>query len=310
VRLERREWEAERAQLEARRLQAEAAATRFSSGYRPEEIAQADANVRQLEAALAALREGPRPQERDQAAADLEAAQADARNADLTYRRLAALHQSGDLSAQAHDDARARRDLAAARAEASRQRLALLRAGTRTEDIRAGEQRLLQARAQAELLHGGFRKEEVTESRARLSEVEALLKANAIRLDETEIRSPVRARVESVSVRPGDLAAAGKGIVTLLEQDQVWARIYVPEPELGRLRVGDSVPLRTDTYPGKRYPAIVEQINSKAEYLPRNVQTLQDRSHLVFGVRLKPQPADGELKPGMTVFVTLTRTGQ
>lgn len=305
IRLERKEWEAERAQLEARRAQAEAALARFSAGYRPEEIAQADASVRQLEAALAALRDGPRQQERDQAAADFTAAQAEARNAEATYLRLASLFRSGDLSAQAHDDARSRRDLAAARAEAARQRLELLRAGTRTEDIRVGEQRLQQARANADMIHKGFRKEDVAESRARLSEVTALLQANAIRLEETEVRAPVRARVESVSVRPGDLAVAGKGIATLLEQDQVWARIFVPEPELGKLHVGDSLPLQTDTYPGKRYPAVIEQINSKAEYVPRNVQTLHDRTHLVFGVRVKPQPSNGELKPGMTVFATM-----
>ncbi|MBN8730894.1 MAG: HlyD family efflux transporter periplasmic adaptor subunit [Acidobacteria bacterium] len=306
VRLERREWEAERAQLEARRLQAEAATARFAAGYRPEEVAQAEAVARQWEAALTALRDGPRPQERDQAAAEYAAAQADARNAEATYRRLATLFQSGDLSAQAHDDARSRRDLAAARAEASRQRLELLRAGTRAEDIRSGEQRLQQARANAAMLHNGFRKEDIAEARARLAEIEALLKANAIRLDETEIRSPLRARVETVSVRPGDLAVAGKGIATLLEQDQVWARLYVPEPELGRLRVGDSLALQTDTFPGKRYPAVVEQVNSKAEYLPRNVQTLNDRSHLVFGIRVKPRPSSAELKPGMTVFATLS----
>lgn len=306
VRLERKEWEAERAQLEARRSQAEAAAARFAAGYRPEEVAQAEAGVRQLEAALTALRDGPRPQERDQAAAEHAAAQADARNAEATYKRLATLFQSGDLSAQAHDDARSRRDLAAARAEVSRQRLELLRAGTRAEDIRAGEQRLQQARANADMLRKGFRKEDVSESRARLAEVSALLQANAIRLNETEIRSPVRARVESVSVRPGDLAVASKGIATLLEQDQVWARLYVPEPELGRLRVGDSLALQTDTFPGKRYPSVVEQINSKAEYLPRNVQTLNDRSHLVFGIRVKPLPSSAELKPGMTVFATLS----
>lgn len=305
VRLERREWEAERGQLEARRGQALAQAERLAHGFRPEEIAQAEAAVRQSDAALAALREGARPQEREQAGAEYRAAQAEARNAETTYRRMESLFKSGDLSAQAHDDVKSRRDLAAAKAEASRQRVELLSAGTRAEDLRAAEQRLRQAQAYAEMLRKGSRSEDIAEAKARVIEIGALLEANAIRLDETEVRAPVRARIESISVRPGDLASPGRAVATLLELDQVWARIYVPETELGLIRVGAPVELRTGTRPDRVYAATVEQVNTKAEYLPRNVQTLADRGHLVFGVRLRPAPSNGELKPGMTVFATL-----
>ena len=308
VRLERREWEAERQQMEARLGQAEAQAARLSHGYRPEEIAQAEAAVRQSEASLSALREGARPQEREQAEADYRAAQADTRNAETAYQRADALFKSGDLSAQAHDDARSRRDLAVARAESARQRVELLRAGTREEDIRAGEQRLRQAQANAEMLRKGFRAEDIADARARVAEVQAQLQANAIRLDETIVRAPARARIESVSVRPGDLAVAGKAVATLLELDQVWARVYVPETQLGMIHTGDMVHLRADTHPDRAYRAVVEQVNSKAEYLPRNIQTLEGRSHLVFGVRIRPIDSKGELKPGMTVFASLADT--
>ena len=207
IRLEQRELLAEKAQLEAQVAQAEAAAARLSSGYRPEEITQAEASAKREEAALQALREGPRPQELQQAEADYQAALADARNTEASFQRLDPLFASGDLSAQEHDDARARRDLARARAESARQRLQLLRAGTREQDLRGGEQRLRQAQANAKMLREGFRKEDIAEARARLAEARALLEANAVRLDETVVRAPVRCRVESVSVRPGDLAA-------------------------------------------------------------------------------------------------------
>ncbi|MEP7365027.1 MAG: HlyD family efflux transporter periplasmic adaptor subunit [Acidobacteriota bacterium] len=304
VRLERREWQAERDQLQARLAQAEADAARLSHGYRPEEIAQAEAASRQAAASLAALREGPRAQEREQAEADYRATMADARNAEANFQRLDTLFKTGDIAAQAHDDARSRRDLAAAKAESARQRMELLRAGTRDEDIRAGEQRLRQAQANAELFRKGFRQEDIDASHARVAEARAQLEANAIRLDETEVRASARSRVESVSVRPGDLAVSGKPVATLLELDQVWARLYVPEPQLGLIHTGDTLNLRADTYPDRTYTGIVEQINSKAEYLPRNIQTLEGRSHLVFGVRIRPKDPQGELKPGMTVFAT------
>jgi len=305
VRFESKETQTEREQLEARLAQAEAGLARMTSGYRREEVEQAEAQVRQQAEAMRALREGPRREEVQQADAEYQAALADARNAQASYTRIEKLFATGDVAMQARDDARAQRDAAAAKAEAVRERLALLRAGTRDEDLRAGEQRLRQLSANAAMLKSGFRAEDVAEARGRVAEIQALLKGNAIRLGEAEVRAPARARVENVGVRPGDLAAPQKGVVTLLELDRVWVRIYVPETKLASVKVGQAASIRVDGLPGRMFEGKVESVNASAEYLPRNIQTEEDRSHQVFGVKVRPLNPGGELKPGMAAFVKL-----
>ncbi len=141
VRFEVDELLAQRDQSRGRVAEAGAQAARLRAGYRPEEIQQAEAATRRELATLQEARHGPRPEEIAQALADYDAANADAANAASVFARVGNLYKTGDVSAQAYDEARARRDQLAGRAESARQRLVLLRAGTRPEEIRAAEQR-------------------------------------------------------------------------------------------------------------------------------------------------------------------------
>jgi multidrug resistance efflux pump len=305
VRLEARELEAERGQLLARRDQARAAEAKLAAGFRPEEIEQAQANARREAAVLDAIRNGPRPQELQQAEAEHAAAAAEAANAQAAWERIGKLYASGDFSRHTRDDAESRRNLTAKRAEAALGRLDLLRAGSRTEDIAAAEARAAQANANARLLRQGFRAEEIAEARARLRETEALLRINAERLAEMEVRAPSAARVETVSVRPGDVAAANRVVATLLEPGQIWVRGYVPEPLLGRVKTGQRAQLEVDTFPGRRFRGEVVQIASQSEFLPRNIQTREDRNYQLFSIRIRPLEGLDLLKPGMAVAITL-----
>jgi multidrug resistance efflux pump len=305
VRFEAEELKAQREQLEARVAQAEAELSRLERGFRPEEIQQAEAAARQQRALLEAAKEGPREQELKQAHAEYAAAKAEATNADIEFQRISALHATGDLSAQRRDDALARRDATAARAEAARQRLALLQAGTREEDLRAAEQRYRQAQAQADLVRRGSRAEDIAAARARLKEARGRLAEHLTRLEESELRAPANARVEVVSVRPGDLVAPNRHVITLLEPDQLWVRVYVPETELGRVKVGQKATVKVDTFGERTFEGAVQQVSSQAEFLPRNVQTRDDREHQVFGVKVGVPNPEGVLKSGMAATVTL-----
>lgn len=305
VKLEARELEAEREQLHFRRGQAAAFLKKLEHGYRPEEIAQAEANVSREAAVLLALKNGPRPEEIRQAEEDAAAAAAEAGNAQAAWIRAESLHKTGDIPEKSYDEAKARREGAARKAESLRQRLALLRAGTRPEDIAAGEARLAQAQANAKLMRSGYRPEEIAEARARLAEAEAVIRVNAERLAEMEIRSPARARVEAVSVRPGDVVAPNRTLMTLLDPGEIWVRAYVPGPKLGFVRPGQAVRIFTDTLPDRPFRGTVVQIASQAEFLPRNIQTRDDREYQVFAARVRPDEGRDFLKPGMAAEVRL-----
>ncbi len=304
VRFEHDELTAQRAQAQAAVEQAQADLQRMVRGNRPEEIAQAVATAHAEKAALEEARNGPRAQEIDQARADYSAAAADATNAESFYRRMQELMASDIISKQQFDDARDKRDAAAQRAESARQRLALLQAGTRPEDLHAAQARYNQAEAAAVLAKKGFRREDIDAARGRLAQAQAQVAAMDAQLREAELTAPADAVVETVSVRPGDLVPAGRIVMTMLDGSQLWVKVYVPETDLAHVRLGQKATVRVDSF-GRTFNGHVGMIASEAEFLPRNVQTKSDRGHEVFGVKVYVDNAQGVLKSGMSATVSL-----
>jgi multidrug resistance efflux pump len=310
VRFDVAELEASRRQLEARVQQAEAEALKLRRGFRPEEIEQAEAGVQRERAALDALKEGPRKQEIEQAQAELTAAEAEAVNAERSFARIQTLQKSGDVSSQMADDARTKRDAARARAESVAERLKLLQAGTRAEQIREGEARYRQAAASARLMKKGYRPEEIAAAEGRSREAKALLDEVRVRLREARVQAPDSCAesgclVEVISVRPGDVITPNAPVVTLLEPAQLWVRIFVPEPELGRVSVGQKATVHVDSFNDRSFNGMVEHIAARSEFLPRNIQTREDRNHQVFGVKVRVDNSSGVLKSGMAASVDL-----
>ena len=305
IELERDELEARRAEVAGQIAQFQAALDQLRRGSRPEEIARARAQAQQAVENLAMAQAGPRPEEIRQARADVEAALAEARNAEGQARRFEALFAEGTISAQERDNAVSRRDTDRARLEAARQRLQLLEAGSRREEIAMAQQRAREAAALQEQVERGPREEEIRQAQAALVQAKARLEASKSQLDETVIRAPRDAVVEVLDLRPGTLVAPNKPLATLIEPD-LWVRVYIPEDKLGHIRLGEPVEVRVDSFPGRRFSGVVEQINRKAEFTPRNVQTPEERVNQVFGVKVRLEDSEGLLRAGMAADVTFT----
>ena len=305
VRFECDELKAQRAQAEAALQQAEADADKMMRGNRPEEIAQAEATARAQRAMFEEAKNGPRRQEIEQAQADYKAASADATNAKTFYGRMEKLVAADTISRQQFDDARDKRDAAVQRAESARQRLALLEAGTRPEDVNAAEAKFKQAEAGALLARKGFRREDIEAARGRMTEARGRVAELDARLREAELTAPADAVVEVMSVRPGDLVQAGRVVITMLEASQLWVKVYVPETDLAHVGVGQKATVKVDSFGGRAFEGHVGQISSQAEFLPRNVQTKSDREHQVFGVKVYVDNSQQVLKSGMSATVRL-----
>lgn len=305
VRFECDELQAQRAQAAAQVAEAQADLDRMVRGNRPEEIAQAEATAQAQKAVLEEAKNGPRPQELAQAQADYSAAQADAVNAETFYGRMAKLAASDTISRQQFDDARDKRDSAQQRAESARQRLALLQAGTRTEDLQSAQARFEQAKSAAILARRGFRKEDIEAAHGRLAQAQGVVAELDARLKEAVLTAPADALVEVVSVRPGDLVTANHIVIDLLEPSQLWVKVYIPETDLSRVRLGQPATVRVDSLAGQSFSGELRQISSQAEFLPRNVQTRSDREHQVFGAKVYVNNPQGILKSGMSATVRL-----
>ena len=302
VRFECDELKAQRAQAVAAVNEAQADLDRMIRGNRPEEIQQAEASAHAEAAAFEEARNGPRIEDLRQAQADYAAAQADSVNAEAYFHRMEQLIAGDIVSRQQFDDARDKRDAARERAESARQHLALLQAGTRPEDLHAAEARFHQAEAAAVLSRKGFRREDIDAARGRLAQAQGHVAELDARLREAELVAPADAIIEIVSVRPGDLVPANQIVVTMQESSQLWVKVWVPETRLSRIRLGQHADVRIEGF-SQNFTGSVQQIASQGEFLPRNVQTTDDREHLVFGVKVHCDNPNGILKSGMTATV-------
>lgn len=153
-------------------------------------------------------------------------------------------------------------------------------------------------------LERGNRPEDIAAARATLEAEEKQLGYLERQRSESAVRAPAPGVIESMNLRPGDLVGANQPVARMLEPSQLWVRVYVPEPQLGRVRAGQKAVLRVDTYPDRKFPGRVVEIRTQSEYTPRNVQTLDQRMDQVFGVKVSIDPTP-ELKPGMSATVRM-----
>jgi HlyD family secretion protein len=191
-------------------------------------------------------------------------------------------------------------------AESERQRLeALLKKGVVAQE--EYDRADATARMKLEVLQEnerGNRREDIDAARATLAQQESHLAYLLRQRKETVVTAPADGVIQSFSLRPGDLVAANQAVLNLLETNQLWVRVYVPETQMGLVRMGQDATLVVDTFPRRGFPGKIVEIREKGEYTPRNIQTLDQRTDLVFGVKVAITPTP-ELKPGMSALVTL-----
>ena len=137
----------------------------------------------------------------------------------------------------------------------------------------------------------------VAQARAQLADIDA-------QLAEMQVTAPSDSVLEVLSVKVGDVLPANREAATLILTGHLWVRVYVPESWLGLIKLGEHVRVRVDSFPGKDFDGVVEQINRQAEFTPRNVQTVEGRSSTVYAIKLKVADSEDKLKIGMPADVT------
>ena len=153
----------------------------------------------------------------------------------------------------------------------------------------------------------GSRKEDIAAARAQLERARAALQQIDTQLGELEVKAPADAFIEVLRVRPGDLINPSAPVATLVELDRLWVRVYVPEPELGHAQLGKDVTIKVDTYSNETFKGTIEQVASRGEFTPRNVQTRSEREHQVFAVRVRIDNSSHRLRAGMAADVSIMK---
>ncbi|QDU76382.1 Multidrug export protein EmrA [Bremerella volcania] len=284
--------------------QREADYQRLKAGFRVEEIAQAEARSLQAQAHLDKLKAGPREQEIQAARGRVEVADAALVLAKQNFARRNELFEKNTISREEFDSATKELEAANAEVAVRRQELDLLKAGTREEEIREAEGRLAEAKAAWELMKNGSRAEDVAAAKAARDAAQASVEVIREQKRELQITSSVNGFVEALDLQPGDLVGASAPVLSVLDQENLWVRCYVPQNRHA-IEVGEKLRVTVDGLPEEEYVGEVVFVSRQAEFTPSNVQTLEDRSKLVFRTKVELNEKVGRLRPGMTVNVSL-----
>jgi multidrug resistance efflux pump len=297
------ELKAQIEQQQARVAAAEADAAKMQNGARPQELQSAWAMMLMAYDRWWKAENGFRPEEVRQARDDLKAAEADLKLAQEEFRREEQLAGTTAGKQADYDIARANLNRAQARRQAVEAKLDLYLAGTREEEKAEAAADFMRAYANFDVLAAGNRYEDIEAAEARAADARGKLHELEANLAESIVRAPGKIRIEVLAVRKGDIVSPNQPILRVLKAEDQWIRIYVPETELGKIRVGQDVEVTMDANPGKQYPGKVIQIASISEFTPRNVQSAEERKHQVFGVKVRVEDPDGVFKSGMAAEV-------
>jgi HlyD family secretion protein len=226
---------------------------------------------------------------RDQAAAQLAEFEAGPRREEIAAAEAEWQAQAANLD-QARLDARRAEELFGQKSASATERdQAVTRANALDKSVAA-------ARSRYELLLAGTRPEQIAQARAALAQVDA-------QLAEMKISAPTDCVLEVLSVKVGDVLGPNQQVATVLLPQHLWVRVFVPEPWLGHIRLGDAVKVRVDAFPGRDFAGVVEQIGRQAEFTPRNVQTVAERIRQVFGIKVRLDNSSNDLRAGMSADV-------
>jgi len=205
---------------------------------------------------------------------------------------------------------KARRDLAAAQintaqhdVEAQSAQLEFLKADAQRQQDLLKRNTVSPSEAERAMSAAKAQEKNIAAARARVEQALAQLADMDAQIQEMKIVAPTNSILEVLSVKVGDVLPANREVATLILPQRLWVRVFVPEPWLGLIKLNDTVRVRVDSFPGRDFSGVVEQINRKAEFTPRNVQTVEDRIKQVFGVKIRLENKEDTLRAGMSADI-------
>lgn len=269
----------ERSVDEGARVEAGQLVARLEDAEQRDQLALRQAELAAAEAVLAELEAGSRPQDIAAVAAALRSAEAERDRLRLDFARARELRQREVIADRDFELAQAQLKVAEARAAEAAERLKLVEEGPRAETI--------------------------AQARARVAQAKAAVELARTQLTYTRLVSPLAGTVLAHHAEAGEFVAPGTPVVTVGDTRRMWVRAYLNQTDLGRVRHGQPVVVRIDTFPGREFPGTVSYIASEAEFTPKSVQTPKERVKLVFRLKVDVANPDDVLKAGMPADVVI-----
>jgi len=240
---------------------------------------------------------------RARAEADINDAESQWSLAKKDYERYSELLKGGFISRKQFEEIEAKLKSSEARLDASKKALeeakaAMERSEASTLEVKAKEKEYKGLLDERERIKATYEtaNNQLDGALARLKEIEATLK-------DTEIRAPSGGTVINKLVEQGELVSAGTPVATLIDLTDIYVKVYIPEKDIGKVRLANPARIYADAFPGRFFEGKVIEVSQQAEFTPKEVHMKEERTKLVFGVKVGIENPEGYLKPGMPVDV-------
>ena len=299
VLLDEAEASAQLEQARAAKRQALAHLDLLKAGSRVEDTSAAAALVAARRADWQLRVKGSRPEEIRTAEAEAVRARIALDLARKELDRAETLHKSGVVEQRDLDMRKAEFSTAQARSDAAAQQEALIKSGSRPEEIEAAKAALEKAEFDLDRLRNGTRPEEIAAQAAAVQAAAANEQRIAAQLAESRILAPADGVVETLDLHPGDLVRAGETVAIVNLLTSLYVRSYVPENRLSGITIGLPVEVTIDNPASKILHGRVRHISAQGEFTPRNVQSSEKRSELVFETKVDMTDGTETLRAGM-----------
>lgn len=233
----------------------------------------------------------------DSAQQAYDAAKEDLDGAQHEYDQLLTIQATHDIL-----DARARLAVSQERFDTAQDRYNALLTGKDSLQVQLAAANLTQAKDNVTLAAS-----KVSQAQAAIDQAQAALDLLNIQMDKLTITAPLSGVLLARNIEPGEVIQAGASALTLGDLENLSITVYVPENRYGEVNLGDKAQVYVDSFPNQSFNATVTRIADKAEFTPRNVQTMEGRSSTVYAIQLAVQDPEGLLKPGMPADVTFNQ---
>jgi HlyD family secretion protein len=270
----------------------------------PDDVERAEASVKALKAQLDELEAGARSQDIQKARLAVSAAEAALTVAKKDKDRYDRLFKETIASEKERDAVNLRYETALKEYESAEQNLNQIREGVRSETIRTARARLEEGQAVLKQSKNNLKKIEINEkeveaSRARLHAAEAALALTEIQLKYAQLMAPFKGIIANRNIEPGEVVSPGREVLSLMDLSSIELKIFVDETEIGKVKPGQRVDVKIDTFPNKVFKGRIAYISPEGEFTPKIIQTQKERVKLVYLVKVSIPNTDLELKSGM-----------
>lgn len=187
-----------------------------------------------------------------------------------------------------------RHHLSTARSDLDRFRELRQRGTISPQQLNQAEDRFREAQGRVGMLQA-----QIAEARAQITAAEQQAALLQQQLDKTEIHAPISGTVQTKAVEAGELATPGRAVAVLVDLSRLELEIYIPEGDIGKVKLGDPARVRVDAFPDRYFEATVSRVDQRAQFTPKDVHMPDERARLVFGVVIAVDNPEGYLKPGM-----------